>query len=407
MLSASTRRLLPALAAVILATPVSGAVVAAPAHATGSLTAARQTTGPALMRLATLPDTTSAITSPKDGTAYVAGVDADGQVKLERVVRRANGSVTTTTIAVPSASGYTRVSLTSGGGRTYLLVASLGATTVYEVVGARVVPQTLPDAGPVAGTRIVHAIAAADDGTPWVVLGVPVAPGAPVQDYYAAHRDRHGSWTFTTTFHGSIINVKRAFVSAGRIVVVGGTQGLETRSITWEGATWRDERVGFQKFQSNVLHDETTTVSATDYTRWGFNLEQPQPPASGAQFGVCLHVVDGQSASCPAPRWAVTAAVRLADGRVVLGGEDAISQMWGRAAQGGVAVVATPNAEPTEVEGEVGSGVIDLAAANRGTTVWALTSDRSAEGTRSGVGLQVLHLPKASPATKAQPKKKH
>lgn len=400
----SMRRLAPAVVALTLVVPVPVAAAAAPAP---SRVAAKQVTPPAVTRVATLPVTMTRITSPKDGIAYVAGADSSGVVALKRWVRRPNGRLVSTAIPVPPVNGYARVSLSSGGGRTFLLVASGAATALYEVVGARLVPQALPDAGPVTGTRIVHAAAVAADGTPWVVVGVPVAPGAPTQDYYAAHRDRYGSWTFTAPFRGNIIDVKRAFVSAGRIVIVGGTQGLETWTSTWEGSTWRDEKVGFEKFESHVRYDQTTTVSATDHTRWGFNLEQQQPPAPGVQFGVCRHTVGGQTTSCPAPEWAVTAAVRLGDGRVVLGGVDAVSQMWSRAAQGGVALLSAPGAVPSPVTAEVGGGVLDLAAADRGTTVWALTTDRAAYGGSESAGLQVLQLPKVQPVKSPRPTKGH
>ncbi|WP_288799421.1 hypothetical protein, partial [uncultured Arsenicicoccus sp.] len=141
--------------------------------------------------------------------------------------------------------------------------------------------------------------------------------------------------------------------------------------------------------------------SAADITTWGSQRTWTDATFTRQSLrGLCKRLVNGATATCPAPAWVVTAATALPDGRQVIGGEDTVP--WrhqdgstGPVVQGGFAVV-TGQSTPVPVAGDPGDAVVDLVA--RSTVTWAITR------TGTTTTIQRAVLPAASTAKVAAPR---
>lgn len=334
--------------------------------------------GMAFAPVTTVTFTAEEVVSPANGVAYVSGIQGG-----TAVVRRfaADGTSADVTFeGMPEGPKGTHTDIVATDGRVGLLVTGGEEATLWEIVGTTAYRAWLA-ASPEGSTNFFQPVAlAADspnsvwvtagewlpgkasprpnamhwDGTRWTGVGADpqmsvlatVAPSA-----YAADGDLFHLYYDTARY--SFLNAARRNPNKAPVQlpnVAGSGTGGETRKPSW------------------------TIASADDYTMWGYTYTYSSPPSLGA----CTRVVkneavdpaDTQTLACTPPPWAVSAATRLGDGRVVLGGE---TQPRGHAPE--FALVQGQGSTPVAIPGTVGAETVSLAAAPTSGVVWAITKD--------------------------------
>lgn len=339
---------------------------------------------------ATLGYSATSLASPTNGVVYVAGTRADGSVVVERRTSSTVQQVAVTASTSGAEAGSVGVQVTSAGGRTYLLTT--GATpALFRIDGLVATPLPLPT--PPGTDAWYRPAAIAADGTGlWMTSSTGCTSGA---CYYGVtgHRWDGSVWSTASELTPSMTPSTAAPFAYSTGGVGFALKSPDMRSLMaaaqsggWDGSAWvsRSNWAAMTPEYQQYAAPYWTFASATDRTMWGYRLPGSAPGATDPAVGECRHVVGDTTTECPAPQWPVSAAVRRADGSVVLGGADVTPNApytlragTPAATTAGFALVPTPGAAPVALTGSNGDRVVALAAEPTGTAVWALTTSGS------------------------------
>lgn len=310
----------------------------------------------------------------------VAGVDVSPMEfsgPVHAAISKADGSWREQVLPVEALYADTAV----GGSTTWLLAVGVKSTLFRSVNGGDFTKVSLPTLpADVKGWTITNV--AAEGGTVAVYGTSRTAEG---QLRATSARYSAGAWkvTHATTEHSSAMVNPLLAVSAGRVlanVADGPADSDHTSVYDLTGAS--GNRLAASSFASSAggFHTAAWDVkSPTDLTLWGGMSYSQLGSPTQMHTGACKRVVNGVTSNCPAPKHDVVAAVRLADGRTLLGGKDTpsttvLDKVTGPMIQGAYSLVGT-DGTVAPFAGLLGDRVVDLAVEPGTNTVWTIASN--------------------------------
>lgn len=333
------------------------------------------------------------ITSPAAGVLYVATPGTGGRIDLTQRTRTSRGMKVSPTFSTTLA-GSTGFHLTSGGGRTYLVVGTpktAATMTAFEVVGTSLRPVAIPTQSSTTNNRLAAASATADaSGRLVVAFNRFIDTIGPGMD---AARWDGSRWSWAPQRPFAQENARRTWASGSTVFVETGS--YSTGLTRWDDTGWAGIGGASSSCRSTWCYGKAdyTFASSTDLTAWGWTMKEPVTSTS-AVTSTCTHVTAGSWTSCPAPAWPVAKATRLADGSVVLGGANDTRSLTGFPSSNplttpaGFALVGTQDAQPVALSGEVGTTVTQLVTEPGTSIAWAVGASAT------GDVLQVLNAPR-------------
>lgn len=356
--------------ATAVASLATSAVVAAPAQAVRSISLSAKplkSAGKGFSPVRQLSGQARSVLAVGDDV-WVAEKGGDGKVLLER---SRSGTWSTSTLPVTadntlalSGSASDDVWLVSGGQLWHYtstwtkqtLAENTTATAVLDVAGPDVFVGTRTSAPTEFGTDS-YAELRRFDGTIWTSLGGPELPT---------------QWTFAGSEPITRIRQVDGSIFAETNLQPPSSYALwQVYAVT--GTRWTPAiGTGEVGHGANSRTPGWISYSATNQLFLGTENGEPQPAP------ICRTLINTVQSTCSTTT-AVGAAVKLADGRVIIGGNDWRTSFIGQPktyGQGTFRARATDGTE-TPIKGDPGEATVDLSTAN--AVVWAITTsgDRS------------------------------